>query len=67
MGNIRKPVVGKYYKHQMSCYTYLVTKVTGTHYEFLYVTTSGLHKDVHIFKLSDFFELELTALQVALL
>ena len=68
MGVIRKPTVGKCYKHPTSSYAYRVTNVTDDNYEFIYLH-SGEPDDtsIYIFKIDEFFEIELTELEEALL
>ena len=68
MGVIRKPIVGKCYKHHTSCYAYRVTSVTDDHYEFYYLKSGEPYDTrIHIFKIDEFFEIELTELEEALL
>lgn len=61
------PTVGKYYKHPSSGYTYLVTKVGITHYEFVYVLPFLDMNNIWTFSLTEFIEIELTELEQALL
>ena len=62
------PKVGKYYKHPLSCYAYLVTNVSEYHYEFTYVFSGDIDdRHTYTFKLEEFSEIELTELEQALL
>ena len=63
------PEVGKCYKHPTSCYAYRVTNVTDDHYEFIYLHSGEPYNNtrIHIFKIDEFFEIELTELEEALL
>lgn len=65
MGDLRRPEVGKYYKHGNSKYVYIVTEVSDTHYKFTYFPDS--YGGDWTFPIGDFCETELTELEVSLL
>jgi len=67
MGVIRKPEIGKHYRHPVSNYTYLVTKVGDTHYEFIYILPELDMYQIWTFRIDEFSEVELTELEEALL